>query len=74
MKIKEIFESHAFLYMLQQRCERSWINAKAFGINAPKSIKHIFFPTAQAQQQKACYYCVPQNTSHLLCPLKIYLN
>jgi len=74
MKIKDFFESHAFLYMLQQRCERPWFDAKEFGINAPKSIKDIFFPIAQVRQQKACYYCVPQNSSPLLCPLKIYLN
>jgi hypothetical protein len=74
MKLKKLIKSHAFLYMLQQRCDRSWFDAKAFGINAPKSIKDIFFPIAQARQQKAWYYCVPQNTSPLLCPLKISLN
>jgi len=52
MKIKEVFESHAFLYMLQQRCERPWFDAKAFGINAPKSIKGIFFPPHSPDSKK----------------------
>jgi len=47
--------------------------AKVFGINAPKSFKFIFFPYALSRQQKACDYCVLQNQSTLLCPLKIYL-
>jgi len=46
--------------MLQQRCERPWFDAKVFGINAPKSFKYIFFPTARSRQQQACYYYVPQ--------------
>jgi len=74
MKLKEVFQSHTFSFMLQQSCDQPCFIAKDYGINTLKSFKYILFPAPLARQQTACYYCVPQKTSPLLCPLKIHLN
>jgi hypothetical protein len=58
--------------MLQQICERPWLIAKAFGINAPKSIKGIFFPTAPPRQQKACLITSRKSQALCLSPQNLF--